>query len=422
MRIKSYFVRSVDEAIAQARVELGEDALLLNTRKENSPGSSWSGYEVVFGCVDDQAGPARVEAAPPAAMSVIPAATPVPAAPVPTATSVPAGPPVPASFSAGSLASTNLEAATDLEQLRSQIDEIHSLLLAAGSQRAASRGLSFLDRVFARLMKAGWSATLAGSIVDRVAAALSKEVADPGTKAPVSIGRKVQPSDETRLQELLREELSARVKIDASLGAAGSEGAVVAMVGPGGSGKTSMLMKIAAFQAAPTRPVRLLTLDRSGLGSRMHLQMFARKTRIAFTPVESPEALPALIEEARKKEIVLIDTPGYLEPADRSQLASVLTRCPGVDVHLVLPAYMTSSACREAIRRYSLFWPSKMAVTRFDETASFGALVPEAAEAGLSLSLVTDGVSIPDSLHAFSVEDLMNQALGRESLTEAACA
>ena len=36
MRIKSYFVRSVDEAIAQARKDLGEDALLLNTRKENS--------------------------------------------------------------------------------------------------------------------------------------------------------------------------------------------------------------------------------------------------------------------------------------------------------------------------------------------------------------------------------------------------
>jgi flagellar biosynthesis protein FlhF len=412
MRIKSYFVRSVDEAIAQARVELGEDALLLNTRKENSPGSSWSGYEVVFGCVDAQAAPARVEAAAPAEVSVIPAAVP----------SVPAGPPVPAAFRAGSRMSTNLEAATDLEQLRAQIDEIHSLLLTSGSQRAASRGLPFLDRVFARLMKAGWSAALAGSIVDRVAAALSTETPDAGSRAPVLLGRRAQPFKEARLQELLREELSARVKIDASLGVAGSEGAVVAMVGPGGSGKTSMLMKIAAFQAAPTRPVRLLTVDRSGLGSRMHLQMFARKTRIAFTPVESPEALPALIEEARKKEIVLIDTPGHLAPADRSKLASVLTRCPGVDVHLVLPAYMTSSACREAIRRYSLFWPSKLAITRFDETASFGGLVPEAAEAGLSLSLVTDGVSIPDSLHAFSVEDLMNLALGRESLAEAACA
>src|SRR5580658_5372453 len=191
MRIKSYFVRSVDEAIAQARVELGEDALLLNTRKQNTPGSSWSGYEVVFGCVDDPAAPAarvesaaradrveaaaQMDAAAPAEMSVIPApASSVPATPpLPAAPPVPAAPPIPAAFSAGSLLSTHLEAATDLEQLRAQIDEIHSLLLQAGSQRAASRGLPFLDRVFARLMKAGWSAALTASIVDGVAAALS---------------------------------------------------------------------------------------------------------------------------------------------------------------------------------------------------------------------------------------------------------
>ena len=86
---------------------------------------------------------------------------------------------------------------------------------------------------------------------------------------------------------------------------------------PGWLGQDILLMKIAAFQAAPIRPVRLLSLDRSGLSSRMHLQMFARKTRIAFTPGGVRGILPALIEEARKKEIVLIDTPGYLEPPER---------------------------------------------------------------------------------------------------------
>jgi flagellar biosynthesis GTPase FlhF len=314
-----------------------------------------------------------------------------------------------------------VEAAAELEQLRAQMDEIHGLLLSSGSQRAVSRGLPFLDGVFARLTKAGWSAPLAGSIVEAVAAAMPAEAPKPRRKSPVSIGRGMQTAERSRLLELLRMELGARVKIDATLGVPGSHGTVVAVVGPAGSGKTTLLMKIAAFQADPSRPVRLLSLDRSGLGSRMHLQMFAHKARIAFTPVESPEALPELIAEARKTEIVLIDTPGYLQPAERGKLASILTRCPGIDVHLVLPAYMTSGACRDAIHRFAPFWPAKLAVTRFDETASFGTLVPDAAEAGLSLSLVTDGVSIPDSLHAFSLEDLMIMALGPEA-SEAACA
>ncbi len=48
MTTKSYLVKSVDEAIVRARAELGEDAMLLNTRRlANEPGSP-GGYEVVF--------------------------------------------------------------------------------------------------------------------------------------------------------------------------------------------------------------------------------------------------------------------------------------------------------------------------------------------------------------------------------------
>ena len=54
MKIKSYFAKSVDDAIAKARVELGSEALLLNTRKMPDIGTGAGGYEVVMGV----AGPA----------------------------------------------------------------------------------------------------------------------------------------------------------------------------------------------------------------------------------------------------------------------------------------------------------------------------------------------------------------------------
>ena len=50
MKIKSYFAKTVDEAISKARVELGSEALLLNTRKLADIGSGKGpGYEVVMG-------------------------------------------------------------------------------------------------------------------------------------------------------------------------------------------------------------------------------------------------------------------------------------------------------------------------------------------------------------------------------------
>ncbi len=51
MRIKSYFAKSVDQAMAQAREELGEEAMLLNTRKAPADHPSGMNYEVIFGVV-----------------------------------------------------------------------------------------------------------------------------------------------------------------------------------------------------------------------------------------------------------------------------------------------------------------------------------------------------------------------------------
>src|ERR1700683_1042904 len=62
LRVKSYFAHSVDAAIAQARQELGMEALLLNTRKLPREDGQPAGYEVVFGLAGAGAqGPARVQ-------------------------------------------------------------------------------------------------------------------------------------------------------------------------------------------------------------------------------------------------------------------------------------------------------------------------------------------------------------------------
>ncbi len=413
MRIKSYFVKSTGEALAQARAELGEDALLLSTRKVDSPLGSSANYEVVFGCPgagdatdspDAQEAKANVEAQREPERA--------------TAEAAAAVAPVALKSVAGRPRMSSKTPAADLEQLRSQMDEIHGLLLSAGRPRVTARGLPFLDTAFARLTKAGLSVSLAGSIVDGVAAALAS--GEPEANESEFAGPSFRRYEQDRLSELLRTEMNKRIKIDSQLGVKGSGCAVVAMVGPTGAGKTSTLMKIAAFQAARNRPVRLLSLDHSGLGSRMQLQFFARKTGVAFTAVETPEVLPQLIDEERTKSIVLIDTPGHQPDAEREKLGSILARCSGVNVHLVLPGYMSSGACREAVRKYGIFWPAKLAVTKLDETTSFGTLASEAARAGLSLSLVADGVSIPDSLHSASVEDFIAIAVPEQA--QQACA
>ena len=50
MKIKSYFAASVEAAISQAKQELGEDAMLMNSRKSMPEARHLGEYEVVFAC------------------------------------------------------------------------------------------------------------------------------------------------------------------------------------------------------------------------------------------------------------------------------------------------------------------------------------------------------------------------------------
>src|SRR5580658_4095492 len=65
MRIKSFFAKSVDEAMTQARAQLGAEAMLLNTRKTPPQDGQPGGYEVVFGTIDEEPAAAQALAAKP---------------------------------------------------------------------------------------------------------------------------------------------------------------------------------------------------------------------------------------------------------------------------------------------------------------------------------------------------------------------
>jgi flagellar biosynthesis protein FlhF len=349
MRIKSYFVSSAGDAMAQARAELGDDALLLSTRR-NGPG-----YEVVFG-----AGGAEEPAQPEQAKQE------------PQNQQQPQNQP------------------SELARIREEIEGIRELLVSPERNYPAE-----IRAAFSRLLEAGFDPRLAAQIADAL---------EPGAGFVAK----------------LRAEIAARVPIESSLGAHGYNGTVVALVGPGGAGKTTTLMKIAAFQVAPERPVRMFALDQSSLAARMQLQLFARKTGITFTPVEAPEKLPEMVAQACEEEIVLIDTPGCAEEGARERLASILNACPGADVHMTAPAHMSAEALRRAISKYSIFRPAKLIVTKLDEWPLFGGAISEAVRAKLSISLLTNGTAIARDLHAASIDDVVALALG--SGARAACA
>ncbi len=447
MRIKSYFAPSVDSAIAQARVELGTDALLLNTRKLAGDAGQPAGYEVVFGLAGAEA-PAKQppvrdvrplfsearrqpggagtssgdrtlgrspEQDEPAQAGSPPrvAAPQRPAAPQRAAKQV--QPPVAGDDLSG-----------ELEKLRAQIDDIRGLIVRSSTpQISIGRTVPELADVYSRLMSSGVDAEISKDIVDRLEASMATDAfflgGGDGTRS-VANRWKALRFDAERLESFVRSELETRVAIEPVLGADGEHSAVVVMVGPTGAGKTTSIMKLAASNLVAGRRVRILSLDPSRPGQN-HLQSFASNLGIAFSPVPSVHALPTMVGRCGDRDLLFIDTPGYPNTGDRSaELAALaIAKIQPAEVHLVAPGYMKGTDLRRCIHKYEVFRPSRLLVTKLDETDTFGSVFSEAARAGLALSFFANGTAIPEDIRPAGTEDLLGLALERKA-ARAQCA
>jgi flagellar biosynthesis protein FlhF len=302
-------------------------------------------------------------------------------------------------------------AAAEMERLRAQMDDLQNLLArSAKNHWHAQRSVPEVAEILARLDAAEMDPLLSQDIAARLEAAMATDAffqyTGPDAEGAQNRWKSVK-SDAARVENFLRAELASRVAVQPRLGSNGSLGVVAALVGPTGSGKTTSLAKL-AIVASAQRPVRILSLDRS----RPHAQELlkgAAAPAVQFTSVETLADLPQLVTEARKKECVLIDTPGFSarEDSAAAELAAMLQACGEVDVHMVSPAYMRARELRLSIERYRVFQPGKLLVTRLDESATLGTVFSEAARAGLALSFFSNGPRIPEDIRPATLEDLL---------------
>jgi flagellar biosynthesis GTPase FlhF len=210
MRIKSFFAKSVDQAMADARAEMGEEALLLNTRRVPASEPGTGGYEVVLGVAGD--GPEQHSIPAEVSKETIPgsilAATQAAKAAARVAVSVASGvseplfaeqrqrntskdsrlTPVPEAAGAvkpavnvASSVSGNVAnhapgpLAAELLHLHRQMDEIHGLLARSSRTRVMlGRSVPEVEDIHARLLAADVEPALAQDIAGRVATPLPR--------------------------------------------------------------------------------------------------------------------------------------------------------------------------------------------------------------------------------------------------------
>ena len=372
MRIKSYFAAAVEDAMAQARQELGPEAMLVNSRKAPPEARHLGEYEVVFAAEN---APGQAE---------------------------------------GAAAQVQLQGgnadrlAIDVASLKNELEGMRRALVRSAFAPARWSGVSpTASEAYAALAAQEVLPSLAREIVEAAEARVSA--------ARTTVPRAAQSEEKASWRQALVEEVRSRFTVEPSLGRGESPPRVAALVGPSGSGKTTTLVKLAVqYGLASRRPVVLLSVDTFRIAAAAQLRSFAAILGVGLQVLETVGALAQAIEENRGKDLILIDTPGF-GPADMEAdcgLAHFLSSRSDIDTHLVLSSSMKAADVTRMVDRFEIFRPQRMLFTRLDETESLGPIFNEAARTGKPLSFFANGQRIPEDLEAVTWDRLVERLLG----------
>jgi len=186
---------------------------------------------------------------------------------------------------------------------------------------------------------------------------------------------------------------------------------VVAFIGPAGVGKTTSLAKLAAHLALQkNKKVVLMTLDGCRIGAVEQLRCYAGLMGVPFRFVDDVSDLPQAIEENNQRDYILIDTAGRgpRELPGMQRLADYLKRSEQIERHLVLSASTKPTDMRRIMDQFEICRPDHLVFTKLDETSSAGPILNELVRTRKCFSYYTDGQRIPDDLHTAPREHFMD--------------
>jgi flagellar biosynthesis protein FlhF len=381
MRLKSYFAGTVESAICLARQEMGGDAMLVNSRRTLPEARHLGAYEVVFAAAQDSAHQA--------AAAAMHAQTEEPAKP-----------------QASTLAS-------EMAEMRRQLTKMSSVVSRSAvrnglrSTSASNPALDGLDQAMA-----------ANDVDGDLACSILRSLESLGVAASAA-----------EVGQAFRKDIQNRLTVSAELSPWSFETApgpgatpartIAALVGPPGVGKTTMLAKLAMrFGISARRATHIISFDSHRIAPSEQLRSYAAIMGVAFEALETVGALAQSLKENSRKDLILIDTPGYsTQDFGLSwDLTKFLSTYPHVDIHLVLSCGAKSSDISRMVDQYNIFGPAKLLFTRLDETDSYGALLNETVRTGLPISFLGTGPRIPEDFEAATKDRIADLLLeGRES-------
>jgi flagellar biosynthesis protein FlhF len=192
-------------------------------------------------------------------------------------------------------------------------------------------------------------------------------------------------------------------------------GGIVAMVGPTGVGKTTLIAKLAArwVMRHGSRDIALVSADAVRIGAQEQIHTLGRLLGSPAYAVDGVGELPGLLENIGHRRLVLIDTAGLSQRDARlgSELAALAAASPRLQTTLVLSAAAQAGAIEETVERFAPANAASCVLTKLDEATSLGGAISMLIRSRLPVAYLSDGQRIPEDLSPARAHQLIARAV-----------
>lgn len=198
----------------------------------------------------------------------------------------------------------------------------------------------------------------------------------------------------------------------------GKKPKVIFFVGPTGVGKTTTIAKLASkFKLEDKKKVALITADTYRIAATEQLRTYANILDAPFSVVYSPEELERNIQTVSEYDVILVDTAGHSHRNEEqkeniNQLLHTLGCEYEKETYLVLSATTKYKDLLEIVDSYTGITDYSIIFTKLDETSTYGNILNLKLYTGANLSYITNGQNVPDDMEVLDTQGIVKKLLG----------
>ncbi len=197
---------------------------------------------------------------------------------------------------------------------------------------------------------------------------------------------------------------------------------VVVFIGPTGVGKTTTIAKIASqYAVEQKKKVALVTADTYRIAAAEQLRTYANIMQVPFRVIYGEEDMVTAIKDFKEYDYIFVDTMGHShrneEQRDNTKnLIEAIERIAESQCYLVLSATTKYKDLLKIVDNYKVIADYHLIFTKLDETYTLGNLLNLKLYTNTSIAYVTCGQNVPEDIEVFNPQKTVKVLLGGKKL------